>query len=67
MATFDKTSTALHRPQGLLRRAFIWLRLAAERRRQRQALADLSDFQLRDIGLTRRDVAQEAAKPFWRL
>jgi uncharacterized protein YjiS (DUF1127 family) len=39
---------------------------ARERSRQRRALARLSDGLLRDIGLTRHDVAREGAKPFWR-
>jgi uncharacterized protein YjiS (DUF1127 family) len=37
-----------------------------KRRRQRIALVKLSDLVLRDIGLTRIDVAMEADKPFWR-
>ena len=39
---------------------------ALERSRQRRSLLELSDARLRDIGLTRADVAEEAAKPFWR-
>ena len=37
-----------------------------EQSRQRRALAQLSDDMLRDIGLTRRDIAPELSKPFWR-
>jgi uncharacterized protein YjiS (DUF1127 family) len=33
--------------------------------RQRHALSQLSDHQLKDIGITRVDAMQEAAKPFW--
>jgi uncharacterized protein YjiS (DUF1127 family) len=44
-----------------------WVRESAERARQRRALARLNDFDLRDIGLTRRDVEDETAKPFWRM
>jgi uncharacterized protein YjiS (DUF1127 family) len=36
------------------------------RARQRRDLAALSDHALRDIGLTRSDVAAEIGKPFWR-
>lgn len=43
-------------------RVAIW----AERRRSRRALAELSDMQLRDIGLTRDQADREAEKPFWR-
>jgi len=38
----------------------------AERTRQRRQLAELDDYMLRDIGLTRADVAGETRKPFWR-
>ena len=34
-------------------------------RRSRQDLAHLGDEQLRDIGLTREDVADEIARPIW--
>lgn len=44
---------------------FYWLALASERYRQRRDLADLTDEQLRDVGLTRCDVERECAKPFW--
>lgn len=44
----------------------IWIRAGAERSRQRRALAQLNDSQLKDIGLTRRDVVEESGKPFWR-
>jgi uncharacterized protein YjiS (DUF1127 family) len=48
--------------------AAAWMRLASwiERTRQRHALAGLDDHQLRDIGITRVDVARECEKPFWR-
>lgn len=39
----------------------------AERARQRRQLAGLSDWQLRDIGLSRADVDGETSKPFWRV
>ncbi len=38
-----------------------------ERAAQRRQLAAMSDRMLRDIGLSRADVAREFAKPFWRL
>lgn len=50
---------------GLLRRAWRqlrrWQQLAAERRQ----LAGLSDAALKDIGISRADVYQEAERPFW--
>jgi len=37
----------------------------AERARQRRQLAELDDYMLRDVGLTRADVASEIRKSFW--
>jgi len=37
-----------------------------ERASQRHTLEGLSDHALKDIGLTRVDVAGESRKPFWR-
>jgi uncharacterized protein YjiS (DUF1127 family) len=37
-----------------------------QRARDRHQLQSLSDYMLRDIGLTRADVFAEASKPFWR-
>ncbi len=34
-------------------------------RRERNQLLELNDHQLRDIGLTRRDVIREARRHFW--
>jgi uncharacterized protein YjiS (DUF1127 family) len=36
-----------------------------ERSRERRRLATLDDFMLRDIGISRSDVAHEVNKPFW--
>ena len=43
-----------------------WLYLCWQRHRQRRALEDLSDHQLRDIGLTREQVRIEILRPPWR-
>jgi len=43
-----------------------WLQLCVQRGRQRKALAELSDHQLRDIGLRREQISAEIAKPPWR-
>jgi uncharacterized protein YjiS (DUF1127 family) len=37
-----------------------------EVRRERRALASLSDELLKDIGFSRYDAVHEASKPFWR-
>jgi uncharacterized protein YjiS (DUF1127 family) len=36
-----------------------------ERARERNRLASLDDYMLRDLGLSRSDVARETTKPFW--
>jgi uncharacterized protein YjiS (DUF1127 family) len=47
------------------RAAILWLDRAFERRNQRLTLAELTDEQLADIGLTRDDVEREC-RPFWK-
>jgi uncharacterized protein YjiS (DUF1127 family) len=54
-------------PEDLLIRLIDWMGSAMERSRQRRALGALSEYQLHDIGLSRGDVANEIAKPFWRV
>ena len=36
-----------------------------ERHRQRNALLELSDTMLKDIGISRADAMHEGSKPFW--
>ena len=45
----------------LVEQLWTWLRCARERRE----LAELSDAQLRDVGLSRHMVKREVEKPFW--
>lgn len=47
---------------GAVNQVFLWAERAAERRH----LAGLGDHVLKDIGLSRADVARESSKPFWR-
>ena len=49
-----------------LRRLVRFLGRWAALRRQRLDLASLSDWQLRDLGLTAEAAMEEARKPFWR-
>lgn len=58
--------TARAARSSLTRRFLDHLLAVMERARQRRHLAALSDWQLKDIGLDRADVARECAKPFWR-
>lgn len=42
------------------------LRVWCQRQQQRQALLNLDDRLLSDIGISRCEAQQEAAKPFWK-
>ena len=43
-----------------------WLDAQLAKRQSRRALLEMSDEQLKDIGLSRADVHFEANRPFWR-
>jgi uncharacterized protein YjiS (DUF1127 family) len=60
-----KSMTNYHGHGGWLLQALATLRLWNERRRQRAQLAELTDLELHDIGLSRSLTAAETAKPFW--
>ena len=51
--------------QGARRGMIEWLRTAARRRQEREALARLDERQLRDMGLSRSLVMRELDKWFW--
>jgi uncharacterized protein YjiS (DUF1127 family) len=66
----DTRATARPEPKFIaqfLRNAFAWLAACRETARQRHALELLDDDRLRDIGLTRADVAREAGRNPWDL
>ena len=50
---------------GAFARAFATLMRWQARHRERAHLAQLDDHLLRDMGLTRAEVARQVAKPFW--
>ncbi|MDX1737906.1 MAG: DUF1127 domain-containing protein [Alphaproteobacteria bacterium] len=56
--------------KGPVQRAvhFVWTALSTAygKWRQRQDLASLPDYMLKDLGLNRQDVTRECAKPIWR-
>jgi uncharacterized protein YjiS (DUF1127 family) len=58
--------SAPERAFALLRNAIGNVRLWQERAQQRRALAQLSPYLLRDLGITRYDAEMESNKPFWR-
>ncbi len=53
-------------PARRLRALLAWIARFREERRQRDALLSLSDYELRDIGITRYDAVTEARKSLWR-
>lgn len=65
-----ETRSPVRQSVGLALRAIIVRIIATlhqwqERARQRQALRELDERMLRDIGLTPSDVDRETRKPFW--
>ena len=47
-------------------RVLFWCAWCSERSRQRDALSKLDDRLLNDVGITRQQANDEAAKPFWK-
>jgi uncharacterized protein YjiS (DUF1127 family) len=60
----ESRDTAPPRP-GLLSRLADLLWQWRHRAESRGRIAEMSDYHLRDIGMTRLDAAAEARKPFW--
>lgn len=60
------TTTVVGNGRVWLRRLVSLLGRWAARRRQRLDLASLSDWQLRDLGLSAEAAMAEARRPFWR-
>jgi uncharacterized protein YjiS (DUF1127 family) len=52
-------------PRFSVTSAAAWLERQLERRRSRKALLEMSDDQLKDIGLSRSDADGEARRRFW--
>ncbi len=46
-------------------RVVAMIEMAVERRRSRLALLEMSDAQLKDIGISRSEAYREANRPFW--
>jgi uncharacterized protein YjiS (DUF1127 family) len=55
-----------HHHSGLLAQLSETLHVWRDRSRQRRELAQWTDRDLHDIGLSWSDIAHEAEKPFWR-
>ncbi|MEI2299813.1 DUF1127 domain-containing protein [Ensifer sp. MJa1] len=52
--------------ESLLKRLWTFYCELAAKRRSRLALGEMSDWQLRDIGVCEKDARQESQVPFWR-
>lgn len=64
-------STSQSTPQSpandnFLQAAFEHFQVWRDRVRTRRHLATMSDYQLKDIGISRADAYSEVQKPFWR-
>ncbi len=70
MSTFttSRTDIVMRGPASrgsFLLRVIAMIEMAAERRRSRHALLELSDDMLKDIGISRSEAYREANRPFW--
>jgi len=66
MSTCTHESMTNHHGSGVLARIGETLRVWRERQHERRVLAELTDRDLHDVGLSRGDIYFEAEKPFWR-
>ncbi|HUK59187.1 MAG TPA: DUF1127 domain-containing protein [Stellaceae bacterium] len=65
----DLPRSTLRRAPHAASRGALWYELFTtwlQRRRERAQLLQLTERELRDIGITRCDALREAAKPLWR-
>lgn len=62
----DTTGSSAAGAEQAFRATLAWLAGRRERRRQRQALHELSDELLKDIGVSRAEAWAEASRPWWR-
>ena len=66
MSTFTHESMINHHGQSVLSRLAETLYVWRQRRESRRELAQWSDRELHDIGVSSGDAIYEASKPFWR-
>jgi uncharacterized protein YjiS (DUF1127 family) len=66
MSSLSHVSMTNHHGSGLLAQLGEKLHVWRDRERQRRELAQWTERDLHDIGLSRSDVVYEAEKPFWR-
>lgn len=66
MSIISLHSMTNHHGSGFLAQLRETVHVWRERMRQRRELAQWSDRDLHDVGLSWSDIAHEAEKPFWR-
>jgi uncharacterized protein YjiS (DUF1127 family) len=66
MSIYSHQLMTNHHTPGLLAQLGEILQVWRDRSRQRRELAQWTDRDLHDIGLSWSDIAHEAEKPFWR-
>ena len=69
MSTFSTSRTDVSMRSAsrgsALMRVVAMIEMAMDRRRSRLALMELSEAQLKDIGISRSEAYREANRPFW--
>jgi uncharacterized protein YjiS (DUF1127 family) len=66
MSIYSDQTMTNHHHHGLFAQLAETLHVWRERARQRRELAQWSDRDLHDVGLSWSDIIHEAEKPFWR-
>jgi uncharacterized protein YjiS (DUF1127 family) len=66
MSIYSHTEMTNHHGSGFFAQLSETLHVWRERQRQRRELAQWTDRDLHDVGLSWSDIAHEAEKPFWR-
>jgi uncharacterized protein YjiS (DUF1127 family) len=66
MSTFTHQSMINHHGSGVLAQIGETLHVWRKRQSERRQLAELTERDLHDVGLSWSDVVFEAEKPFWR-
>jgi uncharacterized protein YjiS (DUF1127 family) len=65
MRTFRQQFVSSSSASGWLRTLGLWMDRSRQRK-QLGELAELNDYLLKDIGVSREEAMREAEKPFWR-
>lgn len=66
MSTCTHKSMIIHHEPGVFAQLSETIHVWRDRQRQRRELAQWSDRDLHDVGLSWSDIVHEAEKPFWR-